>query len=364
MKIFMANSMQSDFTHNESTISHMNYSEFLKDSKSFSEYIRYGISGQSLFAKLRNPEYLHKLYREKNIGYLKYLDSFREKYHDYDVILMNPGVDLVHPEYLNLYFKNTLKVLHFVDDPHTTYSYGLPFSWVFDAATYISPSYSEDLSMEEILALSGFTSTYWFPHCVSNISQPKWTLEELSSQLKTREKKAVYVGNFYSGKIERLIYLKKILKKDFDIYGRFPFKGYSFPVFSLINKNPHLYIPKQLSNTELEDLYISKAVGINMHLSNPTIETGNARLYELAYRGVAQVVDTSTKCLVEEIFQPENEILTYRTMDECIYQSRRLLNDDELRCKIALAAYERAKNHYSYSDNLTKLIEWFKKLLN
>ena len=123
-------------------------------------------------------------------------------------------------------------------------------------------------------------------------------------------------------------------------------------------------MPRQLSNIELENIYSNKAVGINMHLSNPSIETGNARLYELAYRGVAQVVDTSKVSLVEEIFEPENEILTYETIDECVYQTRRLLCDDELRFKIALAAYERSINQYSYLDNLTRLIEWFKSLLN
>ena len=89
--------------------------------------------------------------RKKDSEYFKFLSAFKERYSDFDVIFMNPGVDLVHPEYLIKNFPNAIKVLHFVDDPHASYSYGFPYSWAFDAATYISPSYSEDYSMEEIL---------------------------------------------------------------------------------------------------------------------------------------------------------------------------------------------------------------------
>ena len=49
-------------------------------------------------AKFSNPNYLNRLYLEKDKDYFRYLETFRELYKDYDVIVMNPGVDLVHPE--------------------------------------------------------------------------------------------------------------------------------------------------------------------------------------------------------------------------------------------------------------------------
>jgi hypothetical protein len=125
---------------------------------------------------------------------------------------MNPGVDLVHPEFLYKHFKNSFKVLHFVDDPHATYNYCLPYSWAFDAATYISPSYSKDFDMSQFLNLAGFKSTFWTPLSISNINPPKWTYIELEKQLRTRKNEAVYFGNYYTDKIDRLITLKKKIK--------------------------------------------------------------------------------------------------------------------------------------------------------
>ena len=39
-----------------------------------------------------------------------------------------------------------------------------------------------------------------------------------------------------------------------------------------------------------------------MHLTHPACETGNARTYELAYNGVAQIIDTSDVSLIKNIF--------------------------------------------------------------
>ena len=124
-----------------------------------------------------------------------------------------------------------------------------------------------------------------------------------------------------------------------------------------------MYLPKFISNKEREIVYEKTAVGINMHLSYPSVETGNARTYELAYNGVAQVVDTSKTSLIKNIFEPNKEILTYESMDECIVQTNKLLQDDDLRYNIALAAYERCIKEYSYSKTLSNQINWFKYLL-
>lgn len=147
MKIFIQTNKSEDYDFYGHTISHMNYENYLKYDKKIINYFKHGISGNSLFAKLRDPGFIQKLYQSHDQDYFNFLNEFKEKYKDYDVIVMNPGVDLVHPEYLHKYFKNSLKVLHFVDDPHSTYNYCLPYAWAFDAATYISPSYSKDFEM-------------------------------------------------------------------------------------------------------------------------------------------------------------------------------------------------------------------------
>ena len=102
-----------------------------------------------------------------------------------------------------------------------------------------------------------------------------------------------------------------------------------------------------------------------MHLSDPSIEFSNIRLYELGYRGVAQVCDVSsvTKDIVKKIFIPDKEILLYETADQCVEQVNRLLSNKNLRIEIALAAYKRSISEYKYEIVLKKKIKWFKTLL-
>ena len=361
MKIFMQTPIEKIEIKNH-TISHIDYFNFLDKKTTISDKLRLGLSGSSLFGRLRNPEYINKLYLSDDPGYIKYLNEFKERYHDYDVIVMNPGVDLVHPEFLYKNFPDSIKCLHFIDDPHTTYSYGLPFSWVFDCATYISPSYNVNFTMKEILKLAGFKKTKWMPHCVTNINKPKYGIKELEKQLITRNNKAIYVGSYYSGKNQRLIHLKKELKNNLDIYGRYPLKGFFLPFSSFALGKPLLSRVKSISNNQRDDYYNKYSIGINMHLSSPSLETGNARLYELAYHGLAQVVDTSSSSLVENIFEPEKEILTYTNINECVEQVKRLQKDKDLRYKIALNSYNRALKEYNYKDRLIDLFEWFKSI--
>jgi spore maturation protein CgeB len=101
-----------------------------------------------------------------------------------------------------------------------------------------------------------------------------------------------------------------------------------------------------------------------MHLSQPSIETGNARMYELAYRGIAQVVDTSKISATNEIFVPNHEVLTYETELECIEKLDALLGDDKLRINLAINAYKRAKKEYCYNKVLLDVCNWFSGLIN
>lgn len=341
----------------------MSYNGFLYNERGVFDLLKHGYLSSSLYAKLGNPYYIQKLYQEKDSGYMAYLSEFYNRFRDFDVIVMNPGIDLVHPEFLTLHFPNALKCLHFIDDPHMTYSYCLPFSWAFDCATYVSPSYSPEYTMTEILGHAGFKHRKWFPHCVTNNLPPEYTVDELSQQLRTRTKKAIYVGNFYTSKVKRLIKIKSELGDALDIYGRHPFGGLIFPFMSTFAGYPSLYRVRELLEAKREEFYSSYAIGLNMHLSVPSRETGNARLYELAYRGVAQVVDSSECSAARDIFTPEKEILLYENIDECIAQIKRLQRDDEFRISLALNAYIRATKEYSYEIVLAETCNWFKILL-
>ena len=57
------------------------------------------------------------------------------------------------------------------------------------------PSYSENFNMSEILTLADLKTLNGIPHCVSNARPKKYSIDELESQLDTRNK-AIYVGGF------------------------------------------------------------------------------------------------------------------------------------------------------------------------
>lgn len=345
------------------SISHMSYFSFFKNKKSIKNIIKNGFSGSSLHARFKDPGQIQKMYLDKDPDYFSFLSAFKERYDDYDIIVMNPGVDLVHPEFLEEHFPNALKCMHFVDDPHATYAYGFPYAWAFDCATYISPSYNENYSMAEILTKAGFEKKKWFPLCNSNLGKFDTTIENFEEQLQQRNNKAIYVGAFYTGKQDRLAYLKSQLGNEFDIFGRYPFYGLPFSILSTLSGMPTAYRVKSITNRQREEFYSEYSIAINMHLSDPSLETGNARLYEVASRGLAQVVDTSEHSLVHEIFTPEKEILLYSNIEECVKQVNRLRNDKDLRVRIALAAYKRSIKEYYYPDRLVNVLDWFKSMI-
>ena len=363
MKIFM-NTPKNFFKSDEFTFSHISHNNFLKEKRSVLDFIKHGLSSSTLHAKLQSPTFINKLYLDKDPDYMNFLNTFKEKYKDFDVIVMNPGVDLVHPEFLHKHFPNSLKCLQFIDDPHLTYSYCLPFSWVFDCAIYCSPSYNENYSMSEILNYVGLKQNKWFPHCATNTQKPKYTIDELTTQLKSRNNKVMYIGNYYTKKSLRLIEIQKYINNEIDIFGRHPYFGLIHPILSTINGNFSLKRIKKINDLQREKIYSEYSIGLNMHLSYPARETGNARLYELAYRGIAQVVDSGKYSKVSEIFEPEKEILIYHNAKECVDQIRRLQNNNEFRNSIAISAYKRAIKSYSYEKVINDTCEWFKKLIH
>ena len=99
-----------------------------------------------------------------------------------------------------------------------------------------------------------------------------------------------------------------------------------------------------------------------MHLSEPPVETGNARLYELPFHGIAQIADVGQHSLVESIFENEKEILLYRNIRECVELSRMLLADEKLRKEIAINGYKKTISHYTMENVILDLVKFVGKL--
>lgn len=305
---------------------------------------------------LRNPEAFDELYRKRDRGFMRFVDETIEICKKCDVVILSGGVDMLPPEILISELKKKIKLQYFVDDPHASLSYGTPYSFAFDGAIYISKRYSQKWSMIEFLEHVGFERNriFWLPLCVSNVSSKNFTSHE---DLIARAG-AGYVGQYYGSKVSRLKYLKKKLGKDFQIRGRWPFRGLISLAASTPLQNNFVGLVPPLSLEGRDQFYNNLAVGFNLHQSfSPCIESGNVRTYELPWHGVAQVLD---RPMVEEDdlpFIPSKEAFYYRDIEEAEKIIIMLLNEPELRAKVAYAGYKRSLRDYSWSAVLSKLFK-------
>ena len=121
-----------------------------------------GLNGYKVLSLLKTAEGVDRLYREKNMEYMECINDFIKNYSNFDIIIMFNN-NFIHPEILNQYFNNTVKILGIVDSPVSCYVRDIPYLWAFDGVVYISPGYDENYSMKEALNNWGSYNNYWLP---------------------------------------------------------------------------------------------------------------------------------------------------------------------------------------------------------
>jgi spore maturation protein CgeB len=322
--------------------------------------------GLSKWDKKRNFGFMHEidtLYRYKDQNYMRYINDFLDKFSDFDIFVMS-SFNPIHPEVIDKYLKNKVKILGFVDDPYSTYTRGIPHLWAFDGAFYISPSYSKEEFFENSLNKWGSENNIWLPLCPKTIEFP--TIDE--NFFKNRPVDLVYVGNYIGypngSKVDRLIKLKKHFGDRFQIHGRWPLKGYIATVRGLLGK-PFFYNRiTGISQEDRENLYFNTKIGLNMHVSPTPTETGNMRMYETPYHGMMQICDKAGANAHELIYKPNKEAVFYDSTDEAIDLIEHYLTHDEERIKIAKAGFERTLRDYNWENNWKKLLDWAWSLKN
>lgn len=337
-------------------IDSINYDDYFEgESGSLKDFLLGGLNTWNTRKSVRYPEEFHRLFREKHPAYMRFEADFLEKYHDFDIIIMAAEVDLIHPETLEKYFKNKIKILTFIDDPHASYSHGTPYLWAFDGAFYISPSYDTSTLMEDRLQQWGSKHNHWLPLSFSNRSPLS---ERDDSFFTNREKEIVYIGGYYGPKTDRLVTLKKHFGNRFNIYGRFPYKGYAMAIRGLIGKPFWLQKVPSISDSQRQMIYHSTKIGFNMHLNEIPTETGNARMYEVPYHGLMQITSKAGLDAHIQIFEPNKEAVFYENLDEAIALMEYYLQHDDERVKIAKAGYERVQKDYIWHNNVKLMLDW------
>jgi len=96
-------------------------------------------------------------------------------------------------------------------------------------------------------------------------------------------------------------------------------------------------------------------ITFNNHIDISPVSASNMRLFEAT--GVGSCLVTDWKENIKELFEPDSEIVTYRTADECIEKVRWLLDSPGERTKIANAGQARTLKDHTFRQRAEMLDE-------
>jgi spore maturation protein CgeB len=101
-------------------------------------------------------------------------------------------------------------------------------------------------------------------------------------------------------------------------------------------------------------------ISLNMHGDHIAF-AANVRLFEIT--GVGSCLLTDWKENIGELFEPEKEVITYRSVEEACDKARFLLKNQNFREKTAKAGQQRTLTNYTYKSSIPKLFDFFQKQL-
>jgi spore maturation protein CgeB len=85
------------------------------------------------------------------------------------------------------------------------------------------------------------------------------------------------------------------------------------------------------------------------------------RLYETT--GVGTLLLTDWKQNLHEMFEPDTEVVAYRTSEECVQKIRYFLEHEDERARIAKAGQARTLRDHTYRSRMAELVALVERLL-
>lgn len=103
-------------------------------------------------------------------------------------------------------------------------------------------------------------------------------------------------------------------------------------------------------------------ITLNRHIDVARNYANNMRLFEATGMGTCLVTDWKEN--LHTLFEPEKEVVTYRSSDELVEKVNYLLENDNERTKIAKAGQERTLTEHNYYKRMKELLEILKKYIS
>ncbi len=130
--------------------------------------------------------------------------------------------------------------------------------------------------------------------------------------------------------------------------------GHQPPIWQKNQRINSLFKGEYLTNEEKAKSVLAAKINLNT-LVPAGIYSLNARTFEVAGIGGFQMIQY--KPALSNLFDDENELVSFRTFEELIEKIKYYLNNDELRNKIASAGQKRAYSDHTYLHRLNLILE-------
>lgn len=102
-------------------------------------------------------------------------------------------------------------------------------------------------------------------------------------------------------------------------------------------------------------------ISINMH-GDKIKFAANVRLFEVT--GVGSCLLTDWKENMSELFEPDKEVVLYRSIEEAYDKIKFLKKNERVRSKIAKQGQHRTLSNYTYKESIPKLVKYLTQLYN
>ncbi|MEI8202586.1 MAG: glycosyltransferase, partial [Bacteroidota bacterium] len=103
-------------------------------------------------------------------------------------------------------------------------------------------------------------------------------------------------------------------------------------------------------------------IGFNIHADIASNFAANMRMFEVT--GVGSCLITDWKPNLHEMFEDGEEVVSYKTAEECVEKVKYLLDHPEERKRIAQNGQQRVFRQHTYTNRIAKLHEFILKELS